>query len=217
MPHNSRDPKTQTPKGLSRRGFIKGAGMSAAGTILLDGGLVGMAQAQARAGQAEVIGPGLVLLTLQINGQPRQVRVLPCTTLAEALRDELDMTGTKVVCDRGACSACTVHLDGTPVCSCMTLAVDVGDRHVKTIEGVAQGEHLHPVQEAFIEHDASQCGFCTPGMIMSCVALLDRNPHPTPDDVRNAVRGNLCRCGTYPKIFDAVTAAAKVAAPKNGG
>ena len=217
MPRNMEEGTATTPRnGLSRRGFLKGAGVSAATTVVLNGGLAGMAEAQARAGEPKVVGPGAVGLTLTINGQPRQIKVEPCTTLAEVLRDELNLTGTKVVCDRGACSACTVHLDGTPVCSCMTLAIDVGNRKIKTIEGLADGERLHPIQEAFIEHDAMQCGFCTPGMLMSCAALLDRKADPTLDDVANAVRGNLCRCGTYPKVFDATLSAARTMAQKKG-
>src|SRR5262249_2602146 len=128
-------------------------------------------------------------------------------TLAETLRFELGLTGTKVVCDRGACSACTVHLDGVPVCSCLTLAIDVGERKITTIEGLARGDKLLPIQEQFIQQDALQCGFCTPGMVMSCAALLSRNPKPTLDEVKTAVSGNLCRCGTYPKVFAAVMAA----------
>ena len=194
---------------LTRRGFLKGAGTSAVAATLLDGGLAGVAEAQALSGEPKVLGPGAATISLNINGQAKSVSVEPRATLAEALRVELDMTGTKVVCDRGSCSACTVHLDGKPVCACMTLAVDTVGREIKTIEGLADGEKLHPLQDAFVEHDALQCGFCTPGMIMSCAALLERNPTPTRADVRDATRGNLCRCGTYPKVFDATLAAAK--------
>ena len=155
-----------------------------------------------------MLGPGAVRIDLDINGKTMFLEVEPRTTLAEALRDWLDLTGTKVVCDRGACSACTVWIDGQPVCSCMTLAVDAVDRPIRTIEGLAIGEKLHPVQEAFIEHDAMQCGFCTPGMIMACAALLEKNKKPSLDDVKQATSGNLCRCGTYPKVFDATLAAA---------
>ena len=148
-------------------------------------------------------------IKMNINGNIHHLKVEPRTTLASALRDRLGMTGTKVVCDRGSCSACTVFVDGKPVNSCMTLALDVGDKEVTTIEGVADGEQLHPVQEAFIEEDATQCGFCTPGMVMSCVHLLDKNPNPSLDDVKHATRGNLCRCGTYPHVFKAALSAAK--------
>lgn len=166
-------------------------------------------RAKATAPEPKVMGPGLVAITLRLNNQTRRLEVEPRTTLAEALRDDLELTGTKIVCDRGSCSACTVWLDGVPICSCMTLAVDVGTRAVTTIEGLARGEKLHPVQEAFIEYDAMQCGFCTPGMIMSCAALLKRNANPTLEDVQTATSGNLCRCGTYPKVFEATLAAAR--------
>src|SRR4029450_7290474 len=121
-----------------------------------------------------------------------------------------------VVGDARACSPCTVFLDGTPVCSCMTLAIDAVGKQVKTIEGLASGERLHPVQEAFVENHALQSGFCTPGMVMSCAALLQRNPNPSEADVRQAVRGNLCRCGTYPKVIEATLAAAKLNATAKG-
>lgn len=156
-----------------------------------------------------IIGPDSVPLTLRINGAARTINVPPHTTLAEALRGPLDLTGTKIGCDRGACSACTVWLNGDPVASCMVLAIDVGERSVTTIEGLTDGDKLHPVQTAFIEHDAVQCGFCTPGMVMSCAALLARNPNPSLDDVKAATSGHLCRCGTYPHVFAATLAAAK--------
>lgn len=150
------------------------------------------------------VGPGAVPITLCVNGTAYALAVLPSTTLAEALRDSLGLTGTKLACDRGACSACTVWLDGAPVPSCIVLALDVGAREITTIEGLADGEALHPVQSAFIEHDAIQCGFCTPGLIMSCAALLENNPHPTEDEVKAAISGHLCRCGTYPHVIAAV-------------
>jgi carbon-monoxide dehydrogenase small subunit/xanthine dehydrogenase YagT iron-sulfur-binding subunit len=131
-------------------------------------------------------------------------------TLAEALRGPIGLTGTKIACNRGACSACTVWLDGTPVASCMILAIDVGDRSITTIEGLADGEQLHPMQAAFIEHDAMQCGFCTPGLVMSCAALVERNPDPSSEDVKTAISGHLCRCGTYQNVIAATMAAAKV-------
>ena len=158
----------------------------------------------------DVIGPGVTALHLSVNGRPATVFVDPATTLAELLRDALNLTGTKIGCDRGACSACTVWLDGQPASSCMTLAFDARHREIVTIEGLARGEILHPVQQAFVEHDAMQCGFCTPGMIMSCAALIDRNPDCSLDDVKAAVGGHLCRCGAYPNIFAAALAAAGV-------
>jgi aerobic-type carbon monoxide dehydrogenase small subunit (CoxS/CutS family) len=197
--------------GLSRRGFLKGAGITAAGAAIVETGLAELAEAQAQQPMSRpVLGPGPTPITLKINGTAKKVDVEPRTTLAEALRINLDMTGTKIVCDRGACGGCTVWIDSKPVNSCLTLAMDAVGREIRTIEGLAQGERLHPVQEQFIEHDAMQCGFCTPGMIMSCAALLEHNKNPTLEDVKTACSGNLCRCGTYPKVFEAVLAAAKI-------
>ncbi len=204
----AKPPSSDSP-GVTRRGFIRGAGLSAAGATLLQASVATIDAASEGARDGRVVGPGAVPIVLDVNGAERAISVEPRTTLAEALREELGMTGTKVPCDRGACSACTVWLDGVPVSSCMTLAIDVGERKVTTIEGLAQGDALHPVQQAFIDHDAMQCGFCTPGMVMSCAALLERNPSPSLDDVKDATSGNLCRCGTYPKVFEATLAAAR--------
>jgi xanthine dehydrogenase YagT iron-sulfur-binding subunit len=192
---------------LTRRGFIAGTGLTVA-AVTLEACKHGETPA-VTSGSPDVLGPGRVPITLKVNGVEKKVAVEPRATLAEALRIDLDLTGTKIGCDRGACSACTVWVDGTPVCACMTFALDVGARPVTTIEGLARGNTLHPVQEAFIEHDALQCGFCTPGMIMSCAALLQRNSAPSIDDVRTATSGNLCRCGTYPNVFEATLAAAR--------
>ncbi len=195
--------------GITRRGFLKGAGLTAAGTALLDGvqGFSSEARAQSPHGVTE-LGPGPISVRLHVNGAEHTVEMEPRTTLAEALRIHLGMTGTKVVCDRGVCSGCTVWLDKMPVNSCMTLAIDAIGHHVTTIEGLSTEEKIHPLQAAFVKHDAMQCGFCTPGMVMSCAALLERNPHPSEHDVRHAVSGNLCRCGTYPKVFAATLDAA---------
>ncbi len=187
---------------VTRRGFLKAAGATAASTVVESAQAITKDLREA-ASQTPTRGPGAVPVTLHINGSPHTVSVEPRTTLAEALRDHLAMTGTKVVCDRGSCSACTVWLDKVPTLSCMTLAIDVGSRKITTIEGIGTPEHLHPVQAAFVKHDALQCGFCTPGMVMSCVALLEQNPNPNLNDVKHAVSGNLCRCGTYPKVFAA--------------
>jgi len=170
--------------------------------------LVGRAEAGDGSGPT-VTGPGAVPVTVEINGLTRTLQVEPRMTLAEALRGPLGLTGAKIACDRGACSACTVWLDGLPVCSCMMLAIEVGARGVTTIEGLASGSQLHPVQAAFIEHDALQCGFCTPGMVMTCAALLERTPDPTAEDVQAAISGHLCRCGVYPHVVTATLAAAK--------
>jgi xanthine dehydrogenase YagT iron-sulfur-binding subunit len=153
-----------------------------------------------------VLGPGEISVTLSVNGQEHEVRADPATTLVEVLRDTLGLTGTKLGCDRGACSACTVWIDDEVAASCMTFVLDVRGRRITTIEGLARQGELHPVQQAFVEHDALQCGFCTPGMIMSCALLVEKNPDCTLDDVRGAISGHLCRCGAYPNIFKATLA-----------
>jgi len=153
-------------------------------------------------------GPGAVDVALEVNGDGVTVHVPPHRTLLDTLRETLGLTGAKRVCDEGTCGACTVLLDGEPVYSCLTLAVACAGRAVRTVEGLSN-DGLHPVQQAFIDHDAFQCGFCTPGQIMSCVALLERNASPTPEDVLRAVSGNLCRCGAYPNIVAAALSAAK--------
>lgn len=195
-----------SPRGTSRRTFLKSAGLVSASVASLDV-LQKTSEAQSEAGRP--VGPGKVPIKLNINDQVHAVNVEPRATLAEVLRDELHLTGTKIVCDRGSCSACTVMLDKTPVCSCMTLAMDVGERKVTTVEGLAKGDDLHPIQAAFVAHDALQCGFCTSGMVMSCAALLERNPKPELDDIRTAISGNICRCGTYPRVFEAVLSASQ--------
>ena len=195
---------TAPANGISRRGFLKGAGITAAGTALLDG-VQAFREASAEApAHVKEYGREPFAITLHVNGKEHAVHIEPRTTLAEALRIQLNMTGTKISCDRGVCSSCTVLLDKTPVNSCMTLAIDAAGSQITTIEGIADDERMHVLPAAFVRHDAMQCGFCTPGMVMSCAALLERNPHPSEAEVRRAVSGNLCRCGTYPKVFAAV-------------
>ncbi len=154
------------------------------------------------------IGPGPAALSLSVNGMAHRLSVEPRATLVEVLRDQLGLTGTKLGCDRGACAACTVWLDGAPVCACMMFAHDAAGHRITTIEGLARGDALHPVQAAFIAHDAMQCGFCTPGLVMSCAALLEREPDPDAAQVQAAIAGHLCRCGSYPHVVDATLAAA---------
>ena len=155
-------------------------------------------------------GPGRVRIILTVNGSPRELNVEPRMTLLDALRQELNLTGTKRVCNSGACGACTVLLDNEAVYSCMTLAIACEGRSVETIEGLSDSEALHPIQEAFIEEDGYQCGFCTPGQIMAARSLLERNPAPAPDEIRQGMSGNLCRCGAYQKIFASVDRAARL-------
>ena len=192
-----------TPKiEVSRRGFLKGAGITAATTVIESAKAFGREATDALHG-VQTVGPDALPIQLHINGREYTVMVEPRYTLAQTLRDNLGLTGTKVVCDRGSCSACTVWIDNVPALACMTLSVDAVGREITTIEGLSAGDTMHPVQAAFVKHDAMQCGFCTPGMVMSCAALLERNPKPNLDDVKHAVSGNLCRCGTYPKVFAA--------------
>ena len=154
-------------------------------------------------------------MRLIVNGASHDVTPPAHETLLATLRERLELTGTKLVCGRGECGACTVLLDGVSVYSCLTLTAACDGRQITTIEGVARDGTLHPVQAAFVEHDALQCGFCTPGQILAAIALLRDNAAPTEDDVRRGMSGNLCRCGTYPKIVRAVLAAAE-AATSNG-
>jgi carbon-monoxide dehydrogenase small subunit len=143
-------------------------------------------------------------LTMKLNGEEVTVQVKPSATLVEVLRDQLELTGTKVACGEGECGACTVLLDGVPVNSCLVPALKAQGREVMTVEGLAPLGELHPLQKAFVEHGAVQCGYCTPGMLMSAKAFLDHNPNPTEDEVRLAISGNLCRCTGYAKIVEAI-------------
>ena len=149
-------------------------------------------------------------MRLEINGEGFEVGGADHLTLLDVLRDRLELTGTKLVCDRGECGACTVLLDGEPAYSCLTLAAACEGVAIRTIEGVARGGALHPLQQAFVENDALQCGYCTPGQIMAALALLERSPSPSESEVVHWMSGNLCRCGTYPKIVRAVLAASRV-------
>jgi xanthine dehydrogenase YagT iron-sulfur-binding subunit len=153
-------------------------------------------------------GPEAVPVTLQVNGETVKLRLEPRVTLLDALRHHTPHTGAKEVCDRATCGACTVLLDGRPVYSCMMLAIEAQGKAITTVEGLASGNQLSKVQRAFVESDALMCGYCTPGFILSVTALLQRNPRPTANDVRHACAGNLCRCGTYPRIIEAALKAA---------
>ena len=158
------------------------------------------AQAQGPA----AIGPGEVAITLTINGQRHQLKVEPRVTLLDAMRTRLDITGMKRVCDRGSCGACTVIIDGRTYYSCSLLAIESQGRNIRTVEGLSQGNVLHPVQQAFCDNDGLMCGFCTPGFVMATVALLEKTPTPTVEQAKRALDGNICRCGTYPRVVEAV-------------
>jgi carbon-monoxide dehydrogenase small subunit len=155
-------------------------------------------------------------LVLHVNGEARTVSAHPAERLLDVLRDKLHLTGAKEGCGTGQCGACTVLMDGRPVASCMVLVCDAVGREITTIEGIAPPGELHPLQEAFLEHGAVQCGFCTPGMILSAKALLDESPNPTDDDIARALAGNLCRCTGYRKILEAVRSAAKGRRSRSG-
>jgi aerobic-type carbon monoxide dehydrogenase small subunit (CoxS/CutS family) len=156
------------------------------------------------------------VIELLVNGSPKRVDVDADRTLLSVLREELGLTGTKYGCGEGQCGACTVILDGRAVRSCRTQVGNLGGRTITTVEGLAKGDRLHPVQQAFIDHGAMQCGYCTAGMLTSAAALLARTPRPTRDDIVRAMETNVCRCGTYPRIVDAIAAAALVTQPEGG-
>lgn len=193
--------------GFSRRSFLKTAGVtSLAATV------AGVAETAAQtAAAAKVAGPGEVPVSLMVNGRKLDLRVEPRVTLLDALRTRADQTGPKRVCDRGACGACTVIIDGRTQYSCSTLAIDVQGRQIRTIDGLSQGATLHPVQQAFCDHDAMMCGFCTPGFVMAAVALHEKHPNPTLDQVKKGLDGNICRCGTFVRIIEATASVKGVA------
>ncbi|MDE3075044.1 MAG: (2Fe-2S)-binding protein [Chloroflexota bacterium] len=199
---------------FSRRQFLKGTGISVAGAAAAASLSASSAPGAAAAQVTPVVrvgppagAPGTALMQLTVNGTLYETAVDPRWTLAELLRDNLGLTGTKVGCDRGECGSCTVLLDGKAVLACSALAVEVEGRQVKTVESLSSKGQLSPLQQAFWEAGATQCGFCTPGMLMSATALLDAVPKPTADQVRLAISGNLCRCTGYKKIVEAVMAA----------
>ena len=200
----------KTPK-LTRRSFIKSVGLSSVGVAAVKGeGVVGQLQKAGLLEKDKIIGPEKITVTFNVNSMNTTTQIEPRAMLVDVIRDRIHLTGTKIGCNRGACGACTVILDGKAVNSCMTLALDAIGKPIETIEGLEDSkEKLHPIQEAFIEHDALQCGFCTSGMIMSAKHLLDKTKSPTRDQIKDAVSGNLCRCGTYPHVFSAVETAAK--------
>ena len=194
-------PKKDSPDGLSlsRRGFLKSTGIVGIATAV-----VAQAEPEAQARIAEV-GPGDVPVRLTVNGRPVNLMIEPRVTLLDALRMRADMTGNKRVCDRGTCGACTMLVDGRAVYSCSTLAIDVQGKQIRNIDGLPNGQTLHPVQQAFCDKDALMCGFCTPGFIMASVGLLEKHPNATPEQIKQGLDGNICRCGTFNRIFEAVS------------
>jgi xanthine dehydrogenase YagT iron-sulfur-binding subunit len=196
-----------TPRGggsISRRAFLKGSGAAAAATALAQAPADAVAQPGQGAGTAVAIGPGPVQLQLTVNGKPLSTQVEPRVTLLDALRDYLDVTGCKRVCDRGTCGACTVMLDGKPVYSCSMLALEARGKQIKTAESLLDGAKLDAVPAAFVRCDAQQCGFCTPGFVVAMRAAFDKNPNATPAEIEEGLSGNICRCGTYDQMREAV-------------
>jgi xanthine dehydrogenase YagT iron-sulfur-binding subunit len=185
--------------GVSRRTFLKISGISAA-VPLVAGPKVVMAAGE----KVPVYGPGKVPMEFTINGKPYKASLEPRVTLLDALRDQFELTGAKRVCDRAECGSCTVLIDNKPMYACSILAIEAQHRPITTVESLMQQGKLHPVQQAFVENDASQCGFCTPGFVVACKAFLDQHPRPTPKDIRQGLSGNLCRCGTYAGIRQAI-------------
>ena len=205
-------PKDEFPEkpdrvSVSRRNFLKTAGVSSLATAVTS---VGVVEVDAQAGPA-VIGPGDVPVTLMVNGKRVDLRIEPRVTLLNALRNRADLTGNKRVCDRGACGACTMIVDGRTVYSCSTLAIEVQGKQIRTVDGLANGNTLHPVQQAFVDTDGLMCGFCTPGFVMATVALLERTPNPTLEQAKKGLDGNICRCGTFVRIMEAALKAKGVA------
>jgi xanthine dehydrogenase YagT iron-sulfur-binding subunit len=208
--------KDRNREAVTRRSFLKGVGAGGIGSTLLSASDV--AAETIREEDAELgtlIGPGPAPVTLRVNGRDITVRIEPRDTLLDALRqgktpegEWVDLTGSKRVCDRASCGACSMIVDGELVYGCTVLAVEAQGAEITTIEGIGAPESMHAVQEAFVEHDALMCGFCTPGMLAAVTVLLEHNPSPTRDEIRKALEGNLCRCGTYPRIFEATEAAA---------
>jgi xanthine dehydrogenase YagT iron-sulfur-binding subunit len=202
MPRLRRSRTDAAPtRGLSRRHFLAGAGVTAAGAVA-----VAVPVATRQTGPPAVTTPGenLVTVALRVNGQATQLQTDPRSTLLDTLRETLRLTGTKKGCDRGQCGACTVHVDGRRVLSCLTLTATLEGSGVGTIEGLAEGRELHPMQQAFIDHDGFQCGFCTSGQIMSAVALVQEGRAGSDDEIREGMSGNICRCSAYPFIVEAI-------------
>jgi xanthine dehydrogenase YagT iron-sulfur-binding subunit len=185
---------------VSRRAFLRTVGVTGVAAGVLAPGEAGAQTG----GAAARLGPGAVPVTLRVNGRVRKVQIEPRVTLLDALRDRLDATGLKRVCDRGSCGACTAIVDGRAVYSCSMLAIEAEGKEIRTVEGLLSGTVLHPVQQALCDHDGTMCGFCTPGFVMAAVSLLERHPSPTTEQARAALDGNICRCGTYPQVLEAV-------------
>ncbi|HEY2434916.1 MAG TPA: 2Fe-2S iron-sulfur cluster-binding protein [Vicinamibacterales bacterium] len=192
--------KDDRPGGVSRRNFLKSTGVAGVAATII-------APAAGLAAQSgpKTLGPGEVPVRLNVNGRQLDLMIEPRVTLLDALRMRADLTGNKRGCDRGACGACTMLVDGRTVYACSTLAIDVQGKTIRNVDGLARDGQLHPVQQAFCDKDALMCGFCTPGFVMASVGLLEKHPNPTPEQIKKGLDGNICRCGTFTRIFEAVS------------
>ena len=203
MVSKNKNPENPEKDGVSRRSFLQGAGAAAAaaGVARIPETVIA---GQNGVATPEVLGPEAESIQLKVNGADKKASAPPSTTLLDFLRNDVGVTGPKRVCDRGSCGACTVLLDGQVVDSCSMLAIDAVGKEITTVAGIGTPDNLSRLQKAFIEKDALQCGFCTPGMVVSCTALLEENPKPSRNQIREGLSGNLCRCGTYQNIIEAV-------------
>ncbi len=188
---------------VSRRNFLKGVGTGVAGAGAVAGTAVPLMEETAQAAETGAVGPGPVPIELRVNGKTYHIEAEPRETLLDVLRNKLDITGAKQVCNMANCGACTVYLDGKTVNACMLLAVRAQGKEITTIEGLPKDNGLHPVQKAFIDADAMQCGFCTPGFVMSMAAVFEKNPNASLIEIKEGIAGHICRCGTYTQIFHA--------------
>jgi xanthine dehydrogenase YagT iron-sulfur-binding subunit len=205
-------PKDDLPEkerfSVSRRDFLKTAGVGSLATAVT---AVGVAEAEAQTG-ARIVGPGEVPVSLMVNGKRLDLKIEPRVTLLDALRNRADLTGNKRVCDRGTCGACTMIVDGRTVYSCSTLAIEVQGKQIRTVDGLASANGaLHPVQQAFCDTDGLMCGFCTPGFVVATVAVLEKYPNATREQISKGLDGNICRCGTFVRIMEAALKAKQVA------
>jgi xanthine dehydrogenase YagT iron-sulfur-binding subunit len=200
--------KQKKAKPVSRRDFIKGFGGSAVGAAIVPK-LLAQEAALIQTNQGKIPVFSSKKITISVNGTKHTLVVEPRETLLDVLRERLNLTGAKRICNQGECGGCTVLLDGKPVYSCLYLAVRADGKKIMTIEGLAEADKLHPLQEAYIDTDAYQCGYCTPGFIMTSAEFLQNNPNPNLDEIKKALSGNICRCGNYVNIFKAVSEAAK--------
>ncbi len=208
----NKDPERPESINRGRRQFLK-----ATGVVPLAAGVAGATVAEAQTGAA-IVGPGEMPIELMVNGKRVALRIEPRTTLLNAIRNRADLTGNKRGCDRGVCGACTMIIDGKTAYSCSTLAIEVQGKQIRTVDGLADGAKLHPVQQAFCDRDALMCGFCTPGFVMATVALLEKRPKPSQEQIKKGLDGNICRCGTFVRIMEAAMAASgQLATSARGG